>query len=199
MGKKKKKHKHKLKQHTPPLSELDAEEITTMRIEHPLQVMRGFKDKITEEPKKREALIKNVARIILDHSFLPYPAQYSENVANFLEQLDETEIATFYRELDETFGKILGEYENIMASMAKNKLDWKKALVKEENVSAKILSSIFGKKPTNEVEEKEEVNGETATEDSGGQESVDTDSSETVPDGESTTTEVPQGAGSVSG
>ena len=201
MGKKNRRKKNKGPKKPPPhgtLGELDAEEITTMRIEHPLQVLRGFKDKITDDPKKRKRLIKGVALALLDHSFLPYADQYSDNVATFLGQLTEDEISTFYKQFDETFGAIVGEYENIIASMFKNKLQWKKALVKEEKVSAQILSALFGKKKKDEVEETPEAEGTADPEESSGENSKDSSESEGSPEQGSGDTEVPEGTGQTS-
>ena len=117
-----------------------------MHLEEYLQVFRGFKDKITENTKKREKLIKDVADNILSSSFLPYADQYSENISNFLSQLDQKEIKSFYSQFDKSYGSIIGEYENLIASMHKNKLDWKKALLKNKKVGDSILSALFGKK-----------------------------------------------------
>jgi hypothetical protein len=171
MSWKKNKKKDKNKNKAEPkltLTDLDEEEITTMRIEHPLQVLRGFKDKVTEDPKKRKKLIKGVSWALLDPSFLPYSDQYSENVAKFLAQLTSDEVNYFYKGFDEAFGKIVGDYENIISSMFKNKMDWKKALVREESVSAKILDALFNKKaPEEESPEAEKVEEvEEATESS---------------------------------
>jgi hypothetical protein len=146
----------------------DEELPVTIDIEHPLQVFRGFKDKITTDPKKREKLIKAVAFTILNPSFLPYAGQYSEKIATFLTQLTVEEVSDFYKNFDEAFGSVVGEYENTISKMFSDKLEWKKALVQEKEVSSKILDAIFKKPESSESKEEEEPKEPPAEENSCG-------------------------------
>lgn len=127
-----------------PVMDLESEE--GFYVTHPLQVFRGFKEKITPHKKERNKLIKRVAHAVLDPSFLAYCDSYAENVARFLEQLEEKEIQKFYKTLDKAKGEAVGAYQNLIAGIERHAQDWKIALAKDKASGKKLLESIFKKK-----------------------------------------------------